>query len=487
MAPIAALMWLVLGRTGVPALQESGPKTALTFDRDVAPIIFTNCTVCHRPGGSGPVSLLTYRDVQKHENQIVAVTRSRLMPPWLPEPGYGSFVDERRLSDQEIRTIQLWVAQGGQEGVSSDMPPAPEFSEGWQLGRPDLVIQPPEPYFLKAGGNADSWPRFLLPVPISGTHYVKGVEIDPGNPRAVHHCYIVIDRSQMLHFANGEVYETGSFGMENQVASGAAELDSRFLTWRSGTLPFFEPEGATWRLDKNTDLTLTMHLLPSGKTEEIQPKVALYFSDQPPRKFPMLLHLEHDSDIDIPPGVKDYHVADDLVLPTDVKVLALLPHAHYLCREMQAYATLPDGTRQWLIRIERWNFDWQGVFRYLNPISLPKGSTLSMRYAYDNTAGNPLNPHNPPRRVVGGPKSTDEMADLWLEVLPDRREDLFELEIALMRHKLEKYPHDVEGYAELGNALRAKGKNQEALETHPESPPATALFSFGGPNGRIEA
>ena len=343
------------------------------------------------------------------------------------------------------------------------MPPAPEVSEGWQLGKPDLVISLPEPYFLKAGGNADSWPRFLLPVPISGTHYVKGVEIDPGNPRAVHHCYIVIDRSQTLHFANGEVYETGSFGMENQVASGAAELDSRFLTWRPGTLPFFEPEGATWRLDKNTDLTLTMHLLPSGKTEEIQPKVALYFSDQPPTKFPMLLHLEHDSDIDIPPGVKDYPVADDLVLPTDVKVLALLPHAHYLCREMQAFATLPDGTRQWLIRIERWNFDWQGVFRYLTPISLPKGSTLSMRYTYDNTAGNPLNPHNPPRRVFGGPKSTDEMADLWLEVLPDRREDLFELEIALMRHRLEKYPHDVEGFAELGNALRAKGKNQEAL------------------------
>ena len=133
MTPVAALMWLALGRTGVPALQESGPKTALTFDKDVAPIIFKNCAVCHRPGGSGPFSLLTYRDVQRHENQIVAVTRSRLMPPWLPEAGYGTFVDERRLSDQEIRTIQLWVAQGGREVFPRTCRPHPRSLKAGNL------------------------------------------------------------------------------------------------------------------------------------------------------------------------------------------------------------------------------------------------------------------------------------------------------------------------------------------------------------------
>jgi Flp pilus assembly protein TadD len=161
--------------------------------------------------------------------------------------------------------------------------------------------------------------------------------------------------------------------------------------------------------------------------------------------------------------VKDFQISDDLQLPADVNVLAVLPHAHYLCKEMQAFATLPDGTKKWLIWIKRWDFDWQGVFRYVEPMYLPKGTTLSMRYIYDNSADNPRNPNTPPRRVRGGQKSTDEMADLWMEVLPGRREDLPALEIAMMRHRLTKYPQDVNGYADLGAALRAMGRNQEAI------------------------
>jgi Tfp pilus assembly protein PilF/mono/diheme cytochrome c family protein len=434
-----------------------------TFNKDIAPIVFNNCAVCHHPGGSGPFSLLSYDDVNKHARQIAAVTLSHYMPPWLPEHGYGRFVGERKLEDQQIQTIQQWVAGGTPEGVASDLPSSPTFSDGWQLGKPDLVIELPQPYVLLANGNTDSWPRFVLPVPFTGNHYVRGIEIQPGNPRIVHHCYVAIDRTQTLHIANGEVYEVGSTAMDGQFSSGNAELDSRFLTWRPGTPPYLEPEGMTWRLDKDTDLILIMHLLGSGKPEIIRPKIGLYFSDTPPTKFPMILRLEHDDDIDIPAGAKDFQISDDLELPADVTVLALLPHAHYLCKEMQAYATLPDGTQKPLISIKRWDFDWQGVFRYQEPVYLPKGTMLSMRYTYDNSSDNPRNPNTPPRRVRGGQKSTDEMADLWMEVLPNRREDLPALEIAMMRHRLTKYPEDVNGYADLGAALRAMGKNREAI------------------------
>lgn len=446
-----------------PLAQNQHADSALTFNRDIAPIVFKNCAVCHHPGGSGPFSLLTYSDVQKHGRQIAAVTLSRYMPPWLPEPGYGTFIGERRLGDQQIQTIQRWVAAGEPEGAPSDLPPTPTFSDGWQLGKPDMVIQLPQPYVILAGANMDSWPRFVLPVPVSGVHYVRGIEIQPGDPKIVHHCYIAIDRSQTLHIANGQMYEVGSATMDGQFSSGNAELDSRFLTWRPGTPPYLEPEGMTWRLDKDTDLILIMHLLQSGRPEVIQPKVGLYFSDTPPTRFPMILRLEHDDDIDIPPNIKDFQISDDLVLPADVSVLAVLPHAHYLCKEMQAFATLPDGTKKWLIWIKRWDFDWQGVFRYSQPLFLPKGTTLSMRYIYDNSADNPRNPNTPPRRARGGQKSTDEMADLWMEVLPSRHEDLAALEIAMMRHRLAKYPQDVNGYADLGAALRAMGRNQEAI------------------------
>jgi Flp pilus assembly protein TadD len=226
-----------------------------------------------------------------------------------------------------------------------------------------------------------------------------------------------------------------------------------------------EPEGMTWRLDKDTDLILIMHLLSPGKSELIQPSVGFYFSDQPPTKTPMILRLEQDGNIDIPAGVKNFEISDDLILPVDVKVLSILPHAHYLCKEMRVFATLPDGTRQWLIWIKRWDFDWQGVFRYAEPVSLPKGTVLSMHYTYDNSSDNPRNPNSPPKHVTGGQKSTEEMADAWLEVLPGHREDLYELEIAMMRHKLAKYPDEPSGYADLGAALRAKGKNREALDT----------------------
>ncbi len=459
---VAFLAAVAISTRPVPAQQSSHGSTA-TFSKNVAPIILSNCAVCHRPGGSAPFSLLKYSDVTKHGRQIAQATHSRYMPPWLPDPAYGKFVGERSLNDAQIETIQQWVANGMPEGDAADMPPLPEFHDDWQLGKPDLIVKVPQPYVLLAGGNTESWPRFVLPVPFTGTHYVKGIEIHPGDPKVVHHCYIVTDRSDVLHITNGEVYETGSTGMETRFASGGSELDSRFLTWRPGTPPYFEPDGATWRLDKNTDLTLTLHLLASGKSEAIQPIVGFYFSDQHPTKFPMILHLEHDRGIDIPAGTADYVVSDELELPVDVKILSVLPHAHYLCKDMQAFATLPDGTRRWLIWIKSWDFDWQGVFRYADPVSLPKGSVISFRYTYDNSADNPRNPSSPPKRVVGGPKSTDEMADLWLEALPDRKEDLPTMEVALMQRKISKYPDEVDGYSDLGTALRSMGRNREAI------------------------
>ena len=461
---VAGLAAVAISTHRVPA-QQSSRSATMTFNRDIAPIILGNCAVCHRPGGSAPFSLLRYSDVTKHGRQIAQITKSRYMPPWLPEPDYGKFIGERRLSDGQIGTIQQWVANGMPEGDAADLPPLPEFSDDWQL-RQARPHRQGAPTIRSSSGRQHrvvAALRCLLPVPSIGTRYVRGIEIHPGNPKVVHHCYIVTDRSDVLHITNGEVYETGSTGMENKFAGSGSELDSRFLTWRPGTPPYFEPDGATWRLDKNTDLTLTLHLLASGKSEAIQPTVGFYFSDQPPTKFPMVLHLEHDRDIDIPAGTEKYAVSDDFELPVDVKILSVLPHAHYLCRDMQAFATLPDGTRRWLIWIKRWNFDWQGVFRYAEPVSLPKGAILSFRYTYDNSAANPRNPNSPPRRVVGGPRSTDEMADLWLEALPDHKEDLYTLEIALMQRRVSKYPDQVDGYADLGTALRAVGRSKEAI------------------------
>jgi len=218
-----------------------------------------------------------------------------------------------------------------------------------------------------------------------------------------------------------------------------------------------------WRLDEGTDLVLNMHLQPTGKPERIRPAVGLYFTDEAPTKFPMLLQLEHDGAIDIPAGESRFVVADHYDLPVDVEVLGVYPHAHYVGRDVQGFATLPDGTKRWLIWIRDWDFAWQAVYRLVRPVFLPRGSRLEMRITYDNSPGNERNPNDPPRRVVAGNRSTDEMGHLWIQVLPRQRDDRWPLQEASMRRRLEKYPGDFVAHANLASALEQRGRGAEAI------------------------
>ena len=191
-----------------------------------------------------------------------------------------------------------------------------------------------------------------------------------------------------------------------------------------------------WRLDPSTDLILNMHLQPSGRPERIQPSIGLYFTDTPPTRVPMLLQLEHDGALDIPPATRAFTVTDELALPVDVQVLGLYPHAHYLGKIVEGTARLPDGTTRWLIRIPDWDLNWQAVYQLAEPLDLPKGTVLSMRWTYDNSSGNERNPNAPPQRVRAGNRSADEMAHLWVQVLPRQPSDRLALQEALMRARL---------------------------------------------------
>ncbi len=202
---------------------------------------------------------------------------------------------------------------------------------------------------------------------------------------------------------------------------------------------------------------------PDGKLEQIRPMVGLYFTDKPQTKSPMLLQLEHDGAINIPPGVRDFLVSDDFRLPMDVDALAVFAHAHYLATLMEAYATLPDGTRKWLIRIPAWDQNWQSVYRYRQPVFLPKGAVISMRYHYDNSVANVRNPNHPPKRVQAGNHATDEMGHLWLQVLPRDPAHQRELVEALSRHTLEKYPDDFPAHMTLGAVLLSRTNAQAAV------------------------
>jgi Flp pilus assembly protein TadD/mono/diheme cytochrome c family protein len=462
-AIICAVLTAIVGLSSTSATPINQPA----FTKNIAPIIFEYCASCHHPSGSGPFSLLDYRDVKKRAKLIADVTHSRYMPPWLPEPGYARFIGERRLSDEQIATIRQWVDAGMPEGDAKDLPPAPKFNAGWQLGQPDLIVKMTEEFTLRAEGP-DVFRNFVIPIPAPATKYVKAVEILPGNKQIVHHANILIDRSGNSRRLDERDPGAGFGGMEIAIESESFEPDSHFLFWKPGTSPWVEPDGMSWRCDPGTDLVLNMHLQPSGKPEKIQAEIGLYFTDKPQTVFPMLLQLEHDGALDIPPGKKDFVVTDEFTLPVDVDVLGVYPHAHYLGKEIEATATLPDGTKRSLIRIARWDLSWQAVYKYEQPVFLPKGSVIRMRFSYDNSADNPRNPNSPPKRVKAGNRSSDEMGHLWLQVLPrDAKTGGFDsriaLQEALMRQRLKKYPADFTAHFNLGAVLQQVGRIEDAV------------------------
>src|SRR5581483_10726828 len=449
------------------------PATAtapqVTFNRDIAPIIFHSCSSCHRPGEAAPFSLLTYSDVKKHARQIAEVTRSRSMPPWLPEPQQLKFSDESRLTDAEIQRIADWVEQGAVEGDPKDLPSRPKFVEGWRLGKPDLILTATQPLTLPPSGTDTYW-NFIFPVPIDQTRWVKAVEIRPGDKQYVHHANILVDRAEESRSRERQP-GAGFGGMEIRIESQVFDPDSHLLFWKPGTVPSPEPDGMALRLDKGTDLILNTHLQPSGKPEIIQPSIGLYFTDKPAIKFPMLIQLENDARLDIPAGDKNFLVTDDFTLPVDVDLLGIYPHAHYLGKDLQAIATLPDGAKKTLIHIPQWNLNWQAVYRYAGPVILPKGTTVSLRYTYDNSDENPMNPNHPPIRVKGGNRSTDEMCHLWLQVLPvnfdpAHGDPRMVLQEALARHNIEKNPKDFEAHYNLAAMLQAKNDLPAAVREY---------------------
>lgn len=444
------------------ARPPAGPQAAITFDKHIAPLVFEYCAPCHHPGAVAPFSLLSYRDVQKRGRQIAAVTRARYMPPWLPEPGFG-FAGERRLSEEQIRLLEHWVEQGQLEGNAADLPAAPKFTEGWQLGEPDLVLKASRPYTVPAEGS-DVYRNFLFAFPLAGTRYIRALEIRPGNARVVHHANLLVDRNRSSRWRDGQDGQPGFPGMDLKIEAGLRDPESHFLFWKPGSVLTREPDGMAWKLEQGNDMVLNMHLQPSGKPEPVQPSLGIYFTAQPPRLLPLLVQLENDRAIDIPPGSADFAVADDFTLPVDVDLLAVYPHAHYLGKEVRGFATLPDGSQKPLIHISRWDLNWQGVYRYEAPVFLPQGTTISMRWLYDNSEGNPRNPHHPPRRVLAGDRATDEMGHLWLQVLPrgpgDRR---LAIQEALLRKRVLRDPGDFTAHFNLGGALQAEGDPAGAL------------------------
>jgi tetratricopeptide (TPR) repeat protein/mono/diheme cytochrome c family protein len=443
---------LVLAGSAAPAGDETP-----TWSRDVAPIVFAHCVVCHRPDGPAPFPLVTHEEVAKRGRQIASVTQRRAMPPWLPRDDV-EFAGRRRLREDEIATLAAWVDAGEPEGDPAAAPAAPKFEGGWQLGPPDAVVEMDAPYPLAAEG-VDELRNFVIAAPTREARWVSAIEIRFDRSAAVHHATLQVDETTSCRELDAHDPLPGFGGMWMGPSSDPGD---HFVGWTAGSLPEpFDP-GTAWRMMPGTDFVLQLHMVPTGRPELVRARLGLHFTNEAPTRQVWSLGLRIE-DLDIPAG-EDHYVADEsFTVPVAAEATRVFPHAHYLGRTMKAWFVQPDGTVAPLLGIEQWDFNWQQSYRYANPIRIPAGSTIRMQYAYDNSDANPRNPNQPPIAVRLGNRTSDEMGTLSLELRLASADDRMAMIEAFTRRGIERHPADASGHFDFANVLTRRGRVDEAM------------------------
>jgi mono/diheme cytochrome c family protein len=403
-------LWLLLG--------TSQPSSGISYYQHVEPILEKHCVQCHQAGEVGPFALDTLAAARQHAQQIVAVTQARYMPPWKPvEPGLR-FRHERRLTEAEIGVLANWVKTGMRAGVArrkvngrkAAMTPA---DRTWTM---------PRPFVIPAEGE-DPYRCFVVPTGEKEVRYIHSFAFQPGNRRVVHHALFFFDLGgaarRLDEEAEGEGYPC--FGSPGFLPAGSLG------GWSPGYSRLTMPPGTAVRVPPGADLVMQLHYQPTGRPEEDQSRLYVYFAPGPPARRLIDIGLS-SRDIDIPAGEADYRVTDWFETPVDVDLWQIIPHAHLLAREMRAWFVDPEGQRHPVLTITDWDFNWQDIYQLEKPLRLRAGSRLEMEIRYDNSAANPRNPNSPPQRVGWGPGVKDEMAGMhWNVTVVDEAQDLAEL------------------------------------------------------------
>jgi uncharacterized protein (TIGR03437 family) len=422
----------------------SAEAQTVTYSEHIAPLLYANCTKCHRPGQVAPFSLLTYDDAQRHGRDMAYQTQIHYMPPWKPEPGWAAYRDERRLTQAQIDLIQQWVDGGMQQGDMSKAPVPPVYSDDWQLGRPDLVLEMPQAFSVPADGP-DVYRNFVVPSNVTGDKWVRAIEVKPLSRAVVHHMLFFTDSTHTARIQDGKDGQPGfpGFGSIFTVGDPLSTLAGGLGGWVPGTTPAFLPDGIAMPLPNDADLLIQTHFHPNGVATTEKSVIGLYFGPAPTRpmtqmQVPAFFGIR--ANIDIPAGSGSYKVRGAYTVPADADAVSVSAHAHYLAKEAKVTATLPSGEVRILLWIRSWDFNWQDTYIFKDLVRLPKGTRLDGELVYDNTSNNPRNPNLPPKRVTWGEQSTDEMGSLILNVVPVDANDIDTLRGSVIAYVLTPVP-----------------------------------------------
>ncbi len=419
----------ILTTTGVLALPflTSGQ---VTFSKDIAPIIYNQCSVCHRPGEIGPMALTNYQEVRNWAPTIKYVTSIRYMPPWKPDPEYSRFIGENFLTDEQIGTIAEWVDNGTPRGDPASEPLLPEFPEGSVLGTPDLVLSFAQSHLHK-GDNKDEYRYFVLPTGLTEDRMVKAVELRPGNAKIVHHALFFEDATGQAAMQDAMTPEYGFDGFGGFTGGSQEEIltQKQYPGYVPGQKPRYYPDGLGQVMQAGSDLVIQMHYAPWPNDERDSSTVNIFFADANEVvdrevaahimvPFPDVIN---DYFIIAPNAVETFH--GRWTVPEDLSFMGLAPHMHLLGQHWEVYLEHTDGSIDPLIHIPEWDFNWQGTFYFERFVVAEKDAVIHAIASYDNTTENPNNPNDPPIFVTWGEGTEDEMYYLPLLYVPYNQGD----------------------------------------------------------------
>ncbi len=391
---------------------KKATKAGVTYAKDVAPILQKHCQACHRPEQAAPFSLLTYDDAVKHAAMLKEVTAQRRMPPWHADPRFGHFSNDRRVPREEIETLAAWVDGGTPKGDDKDLPKPVKWPEGWAMGTPDQVFEMPEAFEVPATGVVP-YKNWIIDTKFTEDRWVQTAECRPGAPGVVHHVVVYI-----LKDVGG-----GRGGGRNPL--GADGSMSVLVGWAPGDLGLKCPPDTALRVPKGARLRLEMHYTPNGTAVKDRSSVGVTFAKAPP-KYEMYMNEFANMGIAVAPNDPHYRAEATMRLPADARIISVVPHMHWRGQDYRYEVIHADGKRETVLSVPRWDFNWQAVYRFQEPLKLPKGAKLHAVAHWDNSANNPLNPA-PEKTVYFGLQSWEEMMVGWVSYVWERPETAAEL------------------------------------------------------------
>jgi mono/diheme cytochrome c family protein len=383
---VATATAIVLGVASSAAADQS--RAAVTFTKDIAPIFNKHCVECHRPTMFAPMSLASFEDARPWARAIKQRVVAREMPPWHADPAIGEFKNDPRLSQQEIDTVAAWVDAGAPKGHDKDLPPRPQFVDGWTIGKPDVVLEMREPFTIPASGTVP-YQYIIVPTNFDEDKWIKAIEIRPGSRAHVHHV----------------IAYTQPAGLDRRQGSALGRTNIGGTTPNKPGVVF--GDGIARLLRASSDIVLQMHYTTNGTEATDKTSVALIFAKEPPTKM-VAGGMALNTRLRIPPGAPNHEVTASYTFAEDTVLTSMTPHMHVRGKDMKYVAHYPDGTSETLLFVPKYDFDWQLTYQLAKPKPMPKGTRLEVIAHFDNSPNNKFNPDHT-QEVRWGDQTWQEM------------------------------------------------------------------------------